>query len=451
MKKYIIMGFLIITTPFVSAQDLGNPGCDSLLLVSSWSRDNVKIYDGCDGSYIRDLADSGVLDGPQAIFQDAQGDVVVVSESNHKLIKFDQATLTTATVVIDSGVIENPITAVKTNHNSIYLGSYSNNNIIEVSTESWQVIRTILPANTGRIHGIDIGMALGPDGRLYVPGYDSDNIIRVDPANGNTASFVNSGAQGLDRPRTVLFDSNRVLVTAYGNQAILSYDLNGNLQGEVVSGFGGVAGMIQDGPDHVLVTSDSISTVRRYNTQDFSFETIVPSRSGGLAGATFVYRLTKVVEDVDVSAVQQAWVTGVGTIDGNQLIINEFTTTGGAFGDAFDADDIAFIPWGEILLEFTGCHTANMSYVANVSVNGQAFGAGSYPLERLAMNPAGAQCDESGFAAATNAAFMNGTFYGGAARNGEGFTIDYLNPNQAIVTWFTYLPANSSTPTLCPQ
>lgn len=450
MKKYIILGFLIITTPFVSAQDLGNPGCDSLLLVSSWSRDNVKIYDGCDGSFIRDLAAPGVLDGPQAIFQDEQGDVVVVSESNHKLVKFDQASLSTATAVIDSGIIENPITAVKTN-NSIYLGSYSSNSIIEVSTATWQIIRTILPAGNGQIQGIDIGMALGPDGRLYVPGYDSDNILRVDPANGSTTSFVNSGAQGLDRPRTVLFQPNRVLVTAYGNHAIFSYDLNGNFQGEVVSGFGGVAGMIQDGPDHILVTSDTISTVRRYNTQDFSFETLVPNRSGDLAGATYVYRLMKMTEEVDLSAVQQAWVTGVGTIDGNQILVNQFTTMGGAFGDDFDPADIEFIPWGEMLLEFTGCHTASMSYVAHVSVNGQAFGTGSYPLERLAMNPAGAQCDESGFAAATDATFMNGTFFGGAARNGEGFTIDYLNPNQAIVTWFTYLPANSTTPTLCPQ
>ena len=59
MKQILLIG-LIITTHFAPAQEMGNPNCDSLLLVSSWSRDNVKIYDGCDGSYVRDLADTGV-------------------------------------------------------------------------------------------------------------------------------------------------------------------------------------------------------------------------------------------------------------------------------------------------------------------------------------------------------------------------------------------------------
>ena len=36
----------LISLPNLSyAQDLGDENCDSLLLVSSWTRNNVKIYD----------------------------------------------------------------------------------------------------------------------------------------------------------------------------------------------------------------------------------------------------------------------------------------------------------------------------------------------------------------------------------------------------------------------
>lgn len=438
MKNTLIILSFIITSPFVDAQELGDPNCESLLLVSSWFSDNVKIYDGCDGHYIRNMADSGVLDGPQSIFQDANGDVIVVSESNHKLIKFDQATLSTATTVVPSGLMVNPITVVEKDDNTLYLGSYSSNEIVELNTTTWQPGRTVLPANNGKIKGIDIGMAKGPDGQLYVPGYDSDSILKVNPVNGATSQFVSSGANGLDRPRSILFVNNRILVTAWGNKAIFSYSLNGQFQGEVVSGLQSPVGMVQDGPDHILVTSNS---VKRYRLSDFSFETLVPNRSGGLSGANFVYRLQKVSTTVDVTGMQQAFLTGLGTISGNQLLVDTFTTTGGNFGDNFNPDDIRNVYWGELLFEFSGCHSAIMSYQSNLSAGLVPFGSGSYQTNRLVMNASGRVCDEIGYTQMEEASYMNGTFYGGPTREGEGFTIDYLNENQAIVTWFTYLPA----------
>ncbi len=439
--KNIIFWSLIITSTFADTQELGDPNCDTLLLVSSWSRDNVKIYDGCDGAYIRDLADPGVLDGPQTIFEDPNGDVIVVSESNHKLIKFDRETLSNPTTVVAAGRFNNPITVVKKDDTNIYLGSYSSNEIAEIDTQTWQTVRTVLPANNGQIQGIDIGMAMGPDGQLYVPGYDSDSILRVDPNSSSTNQFVPSGAFSLDRPRSLLFLSDRILVTAWGNQAIWSFSLNGQFLEAVVSGFPGAAGMIMDGPDHILVTSDTLSTVRRYRLSDFSFETLVPSRSGGLAGATFVYRIQKKRTVQAISGMRQAWLSGVGTITNNQLLVEEFTTTGGQFGDAFNPEDIETVYWGEVLFEFDGCHTAMMSYASVLKVNDTDFGSGTYPIQRLAMNPGGVQCDQTGFAQMPDSSFMTGVYVGGAERIGEGFTIDYLNPNQAVVTWFTYLPA----------
>ena len=441
MKNSMILLGFIITTTFVDAQDLGNPSCDSLLLVSSWSKDNVKIYDGCDGNYIKDLADPGVLDGPQAMFQDNQGNLIVVSESNHKLIKFDQDTLSNPTTVVPSTVMENPITVIKKNANNIYLGSYASNEIIEMNTDNWQKTGTLLSANNNKIRGIDIGMAMGPDGHLYVPGYDSDSILKVNPNNGNTQQFIPSGAHDLDRPRSVLFLSDRLLVTAWGNQAIYSFAFNGQLLGTPVTGLPGVAGMIHDGPDHILVTSDTLSTVRRYNINDFTFETIIPNRSGGLTAATFVYRLTKTTQTTSVTDIKQAWLTGIGEIQDNQILVNPLSiTTGGAFGDQFNPAEIESQAWGALHLEFSDCHNASMTYTSNLQYDGIPFGSGGYSITRIALNAASDDCQQMGMASTSNRQWLSGTFYGGPSRNGEGFTLDYLNENQVIVTWFTYLP-----------
>ncbi|MFC3195514.1 hypothetical protein ACFODZ_14765 [Marinicella sediminis] len=427
----------------MSAQQLGDPNCDSLLLVSSWSRDNVKIYDGCDGSYLRDLANPGILDGPQAIFQDHNGDVIVVSESNHRLVRFDQETLTEATTVVPPGLMENPITVVKKDDQHIFLASYSSNEIIEMNTVSWEKTRTILPANNGQIMGIDIGMAMGPDGHLYVPGYDSDSILKVNPDNGATQSFVASGSEGLDRPRSILFNGNELLVTAWGNQAIFNYSSTGQLLGTPVTPLPGAAGMIMDGPEHILVTSDTFNLVRRYQLNDFSFENVVGNSSGGLVGATYVYRLNKQPSISDVTDIRQAWMIGVGTIDGQRITVTEMAiNTGGQFGADFDPHAISRHLWGQLTIDFMDCHHAEMSYASALSHNQHAFGAGGYLLQRVVMNQAGLNCDQDHFADLTDKSYMSGTFYGGQHRDGEGFSIDYLNENQVIVTWFTYLPAD---------
>ena len=441
MKHFLFITVCIITSPFVAAQDLGDPECDSLLLVSSWRSNNVKIFDGCDGKFIKDMAETGVLEGPQAIFQDDNGDIIVVSESNHKLVKFDQLTLSIATTVVAPGLIQNPITVVKKNSSSIYLGSYSSNQIIELDTHTWQPKGTILPANNGQIEGIDIGMAMGPDGYLYVPGFDSNNILKVNPLDGSTNQFVPSGAEGLKRPRTILFSNDKIFATAWGNQALVEYSPEGQILAIPINGFKGITGMVQDGPGHVLVTSDSLNTVRRYQLNDFSFETLITTDSGGLTGATYVYRLSKINQSEDVTGMRQAWVTGLGAVQNKQIIVSDFhVTQGGAFGTNFDPETIESKPWGNFVLEYSDCHSADMSYQSKLTVDGKEFGSGGYPITRIAMNPSARACQQIGFDHIADNIWMNGTFYGGEDFDGEGFTVDLLEDNRAVVTWYTYLP-----------
>ena len=39
-----------------------------------------------------------------------------------------------------------------------------------------------------------------------------------------------------------------------------------------------------------------------------------------------------------------------------------------------------------------------------------------------------------------NFLWMSGLWYGGPPRDGEGFSVNIINGERAIVTWYTYLP-----------
>ena len=59
-------------------------------------------------------------------------------------------------------------------------------------------------------------------------------------------------------------------------------------------------------------------------------------------------------------------------------------------------------------------------------------------ITRLASSPAGRACEQAGFEQVSDNNWMSGVWYGGPERDGEGFSIDVLDNNRAIVTWYTY-------------
>jgi hypothetical protein len=450
--KNILIGLCgLIVSGLGNSQDLGNSNCDSLLLVSGWRSDNVHIHDGCDGSFIRNLAITGLMDGPQAIFEDKNQDIVVVSESNHKLIKFDRMTLTQATVVsgddpntteIEVSLLQNPISALLDVNNDLLLSSYSSNQLIKVNTDSWLQVEQILPASNQYIQGADVGNAIGPDGQLYMPGYDSDNIIKVNLSNSTVTEVVSSGQGGLNAPRAIVFKDNFIFVSSELSNEILKYDLQGNFIESFLS-ISRPVGMILDGEDHVLVIASS-SRLYRINLNDASSELIIPVGTGEVMGATFVYRIQKLGVETPTIA-KQNWMIGIGEIDGNSIHVSALTTTrNGDFGIDFNPTEIVRQDWGSLTIDFTSCDTADMSYESFMQDDGYEFGNGGYDLQKLATNLAGAECSEVGIDSASSKLWMSGTWYGGASRSGEGFLIDVLSDNSAIVTWYTYLPKFTS-------
>jgi len=280
--------------------ELGDSECESLLLVSSWTRNNVKIYDGCSGEFVRDLDSQSLIDGPLGILQAPDGDVLVVSENNGRLLKFDFNTLSKGSVVmgddpntkvVEDNFISNPAGAVIDNDGFIYAASYSLNSIVKINTQSWKIVDEMLPANNEYIKGIDAGMAISKDGHLFIPGYDSDNIIKLNLQNKSVTTIVTKGEGGLNAPRTIWLKGSEILVTAERSNKIMVFNsIDGSYKNTLVE-IARPTGFKKDGDKHFIVnTSDAVF---RATNDGKSFEKIVKNGAGELAGGTFVYRLHK--------------------------------------------------------------------------------------------------------------------------------------------------------------
>ena len=300
----LFLSLLSLASPIVLSQtpNLGDNNCDSLLLVSSWKRNNVKIYDGCSGDFIRDLDSQKLIDGPLGILQAPDGDVLVVSETNGRLLKFDYSTLSKGRVIMgddpttsmfESNFIKNPVGAVMGADGFLYAASYGTNEVVKINTHSWTIEEQMLDANNGLINGIDLGITISDDGYLYLPGYISDNVIKLNLTDKTATTVVSPNTEGLDAPRSILLRGQEILVTAERSNKIMIFDLEGNFK-ETLVDVSRPTGLKKDGESHFIV--NTANAVFRVLNDGSTFEKVVQSGSGDLAGGTFVYRLFKTMD-----------------------------------------------------------------------------------------------------------------------------------------------------------
>lgn len=424
--------------------------CDFVLLVSSWRTNNVKIYDGCNGTYIRDLDDGNRLAGPQAMVVDEAGDLYVVSERNSRVVRYKGDDLSYDQVVLgdrpetpefENSGLSAPTGAVFVDERHLYVVNFNNNNSVIVDVTGADEAQTVLEGGMNGIQGPDIGLAVDFQRRVYIPGFDSSTIVRAPlDGNGPIERIVNSGAGGLDAPRAILINENNdMLVSSWRNDRILRFDAEtGAARGIFSTNVNRPTSMIYRNADEILVASDNSNNVVRLNARTGQLlGTFINASSGGLRGATsmLMFRLqpSSLYENV-----QQIWLGGLAQIGDRELSTNNMQLTrNGFFGTDLQPETIQRSAWGTLSITFDSCNSGLMQYQANEDFF-QEFGNGSYVITRLASSPAGRACEQSGFDQVSNNNWMSGVWYGGAARDGEGFSIDVLDGNRAIVTWYTY-------------
>jgi len=288
-----------------TADDMGDPNCDSLLLVSSWDRNNVKIYDGCDGEYVRDLDTQNLINGPLGILQSPDGDILVVSENNSRLLKFDKETLSNGSVylgddpnttLVEDNFVINPATAV-IKDDFMYAASFTQNNVVKIDLETKEIVDEILPAGKTLINGIDVGMSIGDDGYLYLPGFYTNNVVRVNLSTKVAEEVIAKNEGSLRGSRTIIVRDTELVVSSELSGSIKLFDkASGSFIRNLVT-LGEPTGMQQDDEEHIIFNTSN--GVYRMQNDGSNLETIVETGAGGLAGGTFVYRFQKDTSGLD--------------------------------------------------------------------------------------------------------------------------------------------------------
>src|SRR5690606_17080841 len=157
-----------------------------------------------------------------------------------------------------------------------------------------------VPAS-GALGGPDNGLTFGPDGKLYIPGYDTNNVLRWDPATGSSQVFITPGSGGLRKTRNVLFEPEGagVLVSSEGSAQILRYRMDGSFDKVFANLAQGVNGMDYADDGKLLVTGTGNFVERLDPGTGARIDTLVRAGDGGLSGATFVKVLSDPAPTVD--------------------------------------------------------------------------------------------------------------------------------------------------------
>jgi DNA-binding beta-propeller fold protein YncE len=437
--KFALMIAFSLAAGTVQAQT----SCSHRLLVSGYFSNNVHVYDACSGAFERLLDDRNRIAGAQTTRVSDDGKLYVVSEGNGQILRYDAATL-----AFEDGVIALPANfggtgMVLADGGEIWVAGYNYDGVRRFSASGQSLGDAVAP-RAGGLNGADNGMVVGPDGRLYVPGYDSNNVVRRDPATGQTTQFISGGSGGLNETRGILFEpgGQTVLVSSEGNGRVLRYNAaSGAFIATAIGGLNRPTGMAYH-PDGSLLIADADS-VDKYDPTSYALRsTLALSAAGQVSGPTFITLLpVNATPTIDLSQVgSQYWISGLGPITQRTIAIDLMaSTTGPAFGSAFDPAELIAKRWGSVRIEFTSCTHANFSW-DSTGGDSAGFGTGNYPMQRIVENELTQRCLAQGFDNANDMQWIVGSWYGGDARNGEGILIDKTIDGRAFVAWFTYRP-----------
>lgn len=273
-------------------------------------------------------------------------------------------------------------------------------------------------------------LRVGPDGLLYLANGRADNILRFDPDGGFVDEFVTSGAGGLDFARDLAFSpAGDLYVSSHAGDAVLRFDGQTGEYVETVveSGEGGL-----DRPV-ALAIAPVVDEVHAGHSGNF----FVPSRSGEgwlleiLDEATAAISwFTYPPEGADR---EQAWMVGVGDIEGNRIVFDELLETrGGPFGPDFDPADLEMMEWGRLELEFSSCNDGTVRYDSEDG----AWGVGQHRFTRL-IEIEGRPCGAQPRLPAGDAPGISGQWYD-PDLNGQGWFVQEYAPGEVFLAWYTY-------------
>ncbi len=198
---------------------------------------------------------------PYSVSVDVAGDMVVADEGAGKVFWIPAGSPAgTTPTSIGSGFVAPAATAFDANGN-LYIADFSNNNVVEIPDVSGALVpasqSTLIPSTMvfdGTALNQPSGLAVGPDGRLYIADLGNSRVVSYNLVTGQTAVPITE----LKDPWGVAVDaSSNIYVADTGNGNIL-VDTAGAQSTLTLPGIAAPWGVVVD-PSGSLVVSDQQS------------------------------------------------------------------------------------------------------------------------------------------------------------------------------------------------
>lgn len=245
------------------------------LWIGNYFGDNIVRLDASNGSTLGTIG-VGKLDGTLGMTARSDG-VYVASELTGSIEKFNvngtwlsrYATATTPTgITFDSA-------------GRGYVAQFDADSVTRYSTTGTS-LGTFVTAGSGGLNGPDLGITYGPDGNLYVPSFNSGDVLRY---NGTTGAFIDkfiaAGSGGLSQPRQMIWRDGKVYVSSDNGNKVLRYNgTTGAFMDTFVAagsgGLNGATGMVFHGSS-LYVASWRNNRILKYDAATGAFQSIFAS------------------------------------------------------------------------------------------------------------------------------------------------------------------------------
>jgi hypothetical protein len=274
-------------------------------------------------------------------------------------------------------------------------------------------------------------MALGPDGRVYVANGSADNILRFDPQQRRFVdTFIPAGRGGLDFARALAFGADGDLfVASRDSHAILRFDGD---SGQFIGVVADDATSSLDSPQE-LVIAPVVDEIGAGHSGHY----YVPARSGEgwlleildderAAISWFTYP-PQGGEDGD-----QAWVVGVGEIEGRRIVFEDMLATRLTDPNApIEADNITQRPWGRLEMDFGHCGFGQAHYDSPLFED-----SGTLDFARL-ITIDGLPCGSRPRSPLPGAPGISGQ-WNDPDSSGQGWFLQEIGDGRVFTAWFTY-------------
>jgi streptogramin lyase len=215
-------------------------GRDGNFYVSSFGTNNVLRFDGTTGAPLPApgktgavFASGGGLQGPSGLILGADGNLYVVSQGNHSVLRYSGTTgdFLDTFVPTGQGGLNTARGLVFGPDGNLYVNSDGTQSVMRYDGATGTPLPA--PGQTGAVFAsglaeVSSGLVFGPDGNLYVADYLHSSVVRINGTTGELRdTFVSSGSGGLSGADGVIFGPDNNLYVCSGeadSNSVLRYD-----------------------------------------------------------------------------------------------------------------------------------------------------------------------------------------------------------------------------------